>query len=539
MRLRLRYSGWFIVVLLLAAACSSSNTPSASPIPPTLRGAIIPTRITATPSDTPTATEIPSETPTATATDTETPIPSATATTTDQPTATDVPTDTATVTPSPTATDLPTATATDTPTEQPSATLTPTSSAAVLPPITSLFNPTLAERVSIGTSVSNRIDNERFAVLFTFNGTEGQVINVSMQRSADSLDPFLLMLAQDGHEIARNDDEPGGTLNALISGLSLPENGDYTIVASRYLQQFGSSSGGFTLSVTLNNASLRKNGTFSRPIDYNSAANGSIGGEEFEQIYTFAGHGGDVVNIRMTKTSGDLDSILILTDNLGNILTRNDDDRISGTIDSFISGYLLPADGFYSIIATRYQTTTGESSGNFRLDLTLQESGLVNQRFAVLDISRSGTLGSDGSLYVDYVAGDGTNDNNEEVGLQTFVTFYLPTMASGQQVTNAALDFGLCIENGMGFQGLGSFTVYADNYGTLTADTPQQPAAGAVSLGKLRDCLPIDVTALVQAAYQNGVNSFQVRVAFEDIIRNSQHDNVVFSDPRLMITRSA
>src|SRR5262245_56994934 len=80
---RLKLAGTFAVFLLSIAACTPS-TPTPSQVTPsaTLRGALVPTRISPTPSDTPTST--PSTTPTPT--ETASPTASATFTPTVDPT---------------------------------------------------------------------------------------------------------------------------------------------------------------------------------------------------------------------------------------------------------------------------------------------------------------------------------------------------------------------------------------------------------------------------------------------------------------------
>ena len=72
----------------------------------------------------------------------------------------------------------------------------------------------------------------------------------------------------------------------------------------------------------------------------------------------------DVV-IDIQSTSGTLDTLLYLVDDLGNIVDENDD-REEGIYDSLIAYNGLPA-GSYSIVATRFDITYGDSEGDFTL----------------------------------------------------------------------------------------------------------------------------------------------------------------------------
>ncbi len=72
----------------------------------------------------------------------------------------------------------------------------------------------------------------------------------------------------------------------------------------------------------------------------------------------------DVV-IDIQATSGSLDTLLYLVDDLGNIVDENDD-RAEGIYDSLIAYNGLPA-GTYSIVATRFDITYGETEGDFTL----------------------------------------------------------------------------------------------------------------------------------------------------------------------------
>jgi hypothetical protein len=81
--------------------------------------------------------------------------------------------------------------------------------------------------------------------------------------------------------------------------------------------------------------------------------------------YTFQGTAGTEVAFTMARTSGSLDTYLILLGTDGRELARNDD-ASDGIRDSAII-YILPQDGTYTIVATRFGQTIGGTEGDFRL----------------------------------------------------------------------------------------------------------------------------------------------------------------------------
>ncbi len=497
----------------------------------------MPTRDTPTPTDTPTAT------PTDTATATPTP--------TDTPTNTATPTDTATATPTETAT--PTDTATATPTETPTATFTPSPTATDTPtatrapaepvPFTSLtsFEPVNVELpVAFNTPVSGTIDAAHPAILYPFQGVAGMNVSITM-RANDALDPFLIVLDAKGRELARNDDESSESYNAAVRRLTLPETGNYFAVATRYNQVYGDSEGNFELTVSESAPDEPQIGAFAQLIAYDGGAAGTISDATPQLYYTFRGAAGDVISLQMSAVSGNLDPRLILMDNLGNSLDSNDDDLQLNTIDAQIQGYVLPFDGFYTVLASRYDPGQDRSNaGDFRLKLTLEQPAdrsVIPPVYAPLDPVNSRTLRFDGQFYGNFSIGDNLDENNAELRLQSLLTFRLPPLGEGLDIGRALLELTPCRETGDGFASLGEFTLYADNYGRLgDGRNISRPFPGARVITSQATCDPLDVTQVVQDAYENGRQALQFRLAFRDISTNGRGDEVLLT-PRLRIER--
>jgi hypothetical protein len=233
---------------------------------------------------------------------------------------------------------------------------------------------------------------------------------------------------------------------------------------------------------------------------------------------------------------------VLIQDNMGASLAYNDDEPGSGTSNSFIRPFVLPYDGFYTILVTRYYRSTGETIGDYSVLLTLERAaqpGDMPVLYAYLDPNNSGTLKDDGTYFTpNPVAGDGSNDTTNDLKLTALLSFELPVLEPGQVVDSAVLDLEGCSVFGNGFDSLGEMTVYQDPYGDIdTASIDSFPNAAFIV--RLGSCQQIDMTEMVVRNYRQGIGSMQFRVAFDRVIPNDQEDSVFFTDPRLMIRTRA
>ncbi|NDJ61121.1 MAG: hypothetical protein GYB67_08350 [Chloroflexi bacterium] len=100
------------------------------------------------------------------------------------------------------------------------------------------------------------------------------------------------------------------------------------------------------------------------------------------QRYSFQANRDDSVTISMERTSGDLDSLLLLFGPDGQLIERNDD-LAPGNPDARIERTLL-ANGTYIIEATRFEQQAGRSNGTFRLTLDIAGSEPTDDGAAVV-----------------------------------------------------------------------------------------------------------------------------------------------------------
>jgi hypothetical protein len=279
--------------------------------------------------------------------------------------------------PSPTVTEVlaPTSTATLTSTLEP--TSTPTSIAAssspgvTLVPILTPFSGSL----SYGEPVQGTISNEAPAYRFTFRGQAGDVVTLSLSRQSGDLDAYLALEDPRGLELAANDDarNAASPTDARIEHLRLPVSGVYTVVATRFQREQGTSGGAFELSLERSESIIVPETRL--PIAYGEVRGGVIGSGTPRVEYVFSGRGGDVITVglRRLEPGDNLDPYLILLDMTGRQLAFNDDAPEPGdpqSTNARIDGFILPADGEYRIVATRFLEVDGSTQGAYELHLT-------------------------------------------------------------------------------------------------------------------------------------------------------------------------
>ncbi len=106
-----------------------------------------------------------------------------------------------------------------------------------------------------------------------------------------------------------------------------------------------------------------------QPIQRNVPVQAEISNETDYITYSFAGTSGELVTIDMRAISPALDTLLLLLDSNGNLVTANDDIEF-GITDSSIANWRLLTDGVYYIVASRYGKQIGGTEGTFELVLS-------------------------------------------------------------------------------------------------------------------------------------------------------------------------
>jgi Flp pilus assembly protein TadD len=231
--------------------------------------------------------------------------------------------------------------------------------------------------ITYGETVENGIAGDVAGHHYIFAARTGEVVGIQMHVTSGTLDPLLILLDPEGNELIRNDDDPEGTnRDSYVRDFVIPMDGEYTIIATRFQEALGSTEGTFTLMLDQHEARPPTQEAPPtpgerppQPIAFGETVDDTIGGDESAVRYEFRARDGDQIGIRMEVLSGTLDPLLILLDSEGNELARNDDDPQGTGRDSYLRDFVIPMDGQYTIIATRFQEALGSTEGDFRLML--------------------------------------------------------------------------------------------------------------------------------------------------------------------------
>lgn len=228
-----------------------------------------------------------------------------------------------------------------------------------------------------GDTIINEVNNSAPALYYLFRGEPGDILQVEMRRISGSLDPFLQVVDSDGFVLAENDDLPGsGSLDAKIETLVIEREGDYLIIASRFGGAAGQSTGGFYLSlIETEESGIGNSAVGALPLMLGTTIEDEINDEQPRRFFRFDAQTNDLLTFRMERLTGGLDSFLTLRDASGTELVSNDD--MEGSQNALIRRFLVPADGTYTLIATRFEGDDGTTSGRFRL--TSEREGNLTQ----------------------------------------------------------------------------------------------------------------------------------------------------------------
>jgi hypothetical protein len=113
-------------------------------------------------------------------------------------------------------------------------------------PLPNLPNPTAAPAGQM--QVSGQLDDNKFVHFWDFDVQAGDTVTITMNATGGNLDPFLIIVDQNNHVIAYDDDSGGGK-NAQVRNLKFAQAGTYTVAATRFSQAQGNTTGTYTLSI--------------------------------------------------------------------------------------------------------------------------------------------------------------------------------------------------------------------------------------------------------------------------------------------------
>ncbi|MGQ9888042.1 MAG: pre-peptidase C-terminal domain-containing protein [Aggregatilineales bacterium] len=102
-----------------------------------------------------------------------------------------------------------------------------------------------------GQPVTGSITADNKFDLYVFEGRAGDVVSISMIATAGRLDTALFLMDQNGFQLAENDDAVvGESTDSLISEFTLPQDGQYIIIATHFGMRYGGTTGAYSLTFT-------------------------------------------------------------------------------------------------------------------------------------------------------------------------------------------------------------------------------------------------------------------------------------------------
>ncbi|MBZ0297963.1 MAG: pre-peptidase C-terminal domain-containing protein [Anaerolineae bacterium] len=105
-----------------------------------------------------------------------------------------------------------------------------------------------AQPIESGQTLNGSITPDNKFDLYTFDAQAGDVVTISMIRNAGNLDTTLFLLDSNGSQVTFNDDVvPGDNTDSLISEFTLPQDGEYVIIATHFGLSYGGTTGTYSL----------------------------------------------------------------------------------------------------------------------------------------------------------------------------------------------------------------------------------------------------------------------------------------------------
>lgn len=235
-------------------------------------------------------------------------------------------------------------------------------------------------QITYGQRVTGQITEDINEIDYRFSGVAGDTVRIRMNAIDPlGLDPLVRLLDADGTIQAENDDIVAGENRDSLMQVTLTEDGEYTIAATHFIPEDGSSAsvGGYELILELVPPEAVGVSAVILPIASGQTVNNTINDNQNLLFYSFSANSGDVVTIKVDTLSGDLDGVLYLYAYTSSgqpvEIRRNDDSPRGGTYDPLLENISLPRAGDYLIAVGRFPDSN--STGDFAMTLTINPPG--------------------------------------------------------------------------------------------------------------------------------------------------------------------
>jgi hypothetical protein len=380
--------------------------------------------------------------------------------------------------------------------------------------------------IAYGEVVSGAISSKAYFELWMFTGTRGDRVQILMEGDG-ALDPYLGLFLASTEEVIAEDDDSAGNSNAYLD-VTLPETGNYVIVATRYDFDTGTSSGRYTLSLTGGGGPINvaTTTTATGPQELSPGVflmgdlilgepvTGTITSGSYAQLYRVElPAGADLIVAMFAGEQSTLDPYLGFGTENGDVLAEDDDSGPQiegGQFDAYLR-LTVPQAGSYLILATRAGLDLGTSTGDYVLIAGIPDEttgvqqttgdelppGMANMGAISVGTAMKGTITADSYFHVYEYQGTA----NEQITITMTGTggldSYLGILDPSDQVIAEDDDSagGLDAQIAIRLPESGSFLIIATRNGldagtttgmyslTLTAGTPPPPAGTTSPIG--------------------------------------------------------
>ncbi|MBX3430453.1 MAG: PPC domain-containing protein [Hyphomonadaceae bacterium] len=223
------------------------------------------------------------------------------------------------------------------------------------------------------------LNRQRPEARYPVDLSAGDIFVATTLALTPNLDTTLTLLDSSGTIVATNDDRGDGTLNSQII-YQAAAAGHYELVAGTYNS---AGAGQFALSLALDpRAHAPFNFAAVEGVEI-ARHEGSLSATQPALEFPVRLEAGQTLYALSEATSGDLDTVLTLSDPDGFPVAINDD-RGDGSLNSAFA-YTATAAGAYTLELSRYQASN--NSGNFRLVLSLVDRSVATELQAIADNS--------------------------------------------------------------------------------------------------------------------------------------------------------
>ncbi len=226
-------------------------------------------------------------------------------------------------------------------------------------------------QVSYGQTINDDITDVAFLDLYVFFGRQGDNIQITMNALESNLDPLLILLDNNRIPLIENDDIQSGVIRDSEIEFELPYSGYYAIVATRFDQEAGTTTGDYEVRLALTTDSgvgLDTPILDRLPVDRlvtGATQPGTFAPLRLASIYTFSAAEGSLIDFSVTADAGTVATVILTDSNLNYVTSSNNGILLAVTAprsDDYLV-FVMPKDGPTANVAEGYIVALNAESG--------------------------------------------------------------------------------------------------------------------------------------------------------------------------------